>query len=516
MENTSGVSSMVMYEDESVDVRYGSGAALQLSPCGSEFLLGEVPDPAGHPLQPTKRVRQRTRFTISAYKEALMAALAFRNKYASRPYLPEELIPAALKQPFFSIDPHVNWPDWASCDAEFGPSGETVVRSEEGRAELMMSPSGEEFSVAFTCRVSQPHQQHLGQRGGDAGCSPDTQQYANKQSSCNETVALPHTEGRRRDESPEQMHQSTTVVQHHSCLAIAPPWCYPLSLARRHWTARLSKPADSAGAEGTRQFSRADESVNPSDMTAEDRRSLLCEALPLTCSSPHRHRWKVKDPFAKEEDSPTELVKVMWCQGVTYRILGGAVPVIEVSPGDGSVIRSNGVLNTYFTHHKPELQTAGVKEVTYHLKSLPPDVPGQVYSVRSIVSRASRILSCHNEARLSLKLSVTPSCLREDHMLSQAAVLRENSHAPVEPQGNDMETPECWSDLVAAELDKTKRFNFLLENISLLRNESPCVAAGPAGETPEPVGESSVAEALVRTSRAIEDIDALISAATLT
>lgn len=48
-----------------------------------------------------------------------------------------------------------------------------------------------------------------------------------------------------------------------------------------------------------------------------------------------------------------------------FRILSEVSPVIEVSPGDGSVIRSNGAFNTYFTHHKPEFRSGKLMMVCY-------------------------------------------------------------------------------------------------------------------------------------------------------
>lgn len=85
------------------------------------------------------------------------------------------------------------------------------------------------------------------------------------------------------------MYQSTTVVQHHSCCAVAPVWCYPLSLARRLWTARLSKPED-VKAEGASDLAQAYSRLNMSDISVVERTSHLPQALPLTCPSPHWHR----------------------------------------------------------------------------------------------------------------------------------------------------------------------------------------------------------------------------------
>lgn len=83
-------------------------------------------------------------------------------------------------QPFYSIDSGVKWPECSSYKPEFGPGGEIVVRSEEGRAVLTLSPSGEEFSVEFACNLSQPQHQIVCSLNKTDG-SLKSQQQANSQ-----------------------------------------------------------------------------------------------------------------------------------------------------------------------------------------------------------------------------------------------------------------------------------------------------------------------------------------------
>ncbi|CAL8248657.1 unnamed protein product [Merluccius merluccius] len=548
MAANTNVSLMVMYEDESVYVRYCDGSKLHVSPCGSEFVAVKAADPSAHPLQATEQLRQRTRFAISTYKELMQGALVFRNSYAARPYLPHELIPAVDKKPFFSVDSEADWPRISSCGAERGPGGDTTVRSVEGRATLTLSSSGEDFLVEFLCSVGKSAA--IRNAGREDPVTEPKERTRVKVSG--PRSSSPQSDGCSTSEPKEIYECTTVVVQHHSCSSVAPMWRYPLSVARHHWATHRRATPGGPGA--------GEESATTEPTEAPDRRCPVPEALPLRCPSPHQHRWKVKDPLMQgdecpDQDFPGELMKVMWCQGVIYRILSGPISVIEVSPGDGSVIRSNNVLSSYFTHYKYDSHAGQVKEVTYLVNSLPPDVPGQVYSIRSIVSRASRILTCYNQARVSLRLSVMPSCLEQVqdvdtsmlksiHTVHIFVYLKLNVHCFCVQESNRFEpvtfeenlpssvsldshfnltqTEHSRSDIVSAELEKIKRFNFLLENSKVPRVQEEGSAELRCGSritkkaASEPVDETYIAEALQRTNKAIQDIDAIISAATLT
>lgn len=74
----------ILYENDSLFIKYNDGTSLELSPCGSSFLHCQV--------QSRKvEIRQLTRFAVSSFRSKILAAVRIRNLYAVRPYLCKEL-----------------------------------------------------------------------------------------------------------------------------------------------------------------------------------------------------------------------------------------------------------------------------------------------------------------------------------------------------------------------------------------------------------------------------------------
>ncbi|XP_043094592.1 uncharacterized protein C5orf34 homolog isoform X2 [Puntigrus tetrazona] len=597
---------MVMYVDESVDVFYSDGRRLQLSPCGSEFMIEKHMSPSAHPLQRRETVRQRSRFAISEYKTLVVNALAFRNKYATHPYLPEELIAVEFNKPFTSAVTEVDWPGPGSCTA--GSRGEITVCSVEGHAKLVLLSSAEEFTVDFICRSSQSDAESRYLQGHHHKSTCSLSSLSVKGLNVSEA-----SEGARMDLSGSKARNTerldsaslkagkvntyTRVIQQFSRALYPQVWSYPLSLAYQHWESQKTKINTDNGQKGKEKGLKTQ----------------LPKALPLKCPSPHQHRWRYDtvnpDLLEQEEEVTAELVKVVWCKGIIYRIIDGVVPMIEISPGDGSVIRSNGVLADYFTHYK----AGDAMECVYYLCALPPDVPGQLYSVRSVITRASRILKCFTQARSSLRSPLSLYCWNEAAVCDCVCAVQEvtvagkghfkalsdgtvevlfldgvraqmkwksEMYTPAQfgemeqrlktetrpthrwcqlslPDGHQtlvqVETDQTyqryvssvvqWCDWVkqteqsvsavgvalsdpahsdtpqpityrsvVSELEKIKRFNFLLENNPLLRPAGRSLSGERSSDRPEiKLSENCISEALQKTSKAIQDIETLLS-----
>ncbi|XP_073717217.1 uncharacterized protein C5orf34 homolog isoform X2 [Misgurnus anguillicaudatus] len=590
---------MVMYVDESVDVFYTDGRRLQLSSCGSEFIIDKHKlSPSDHPLHTRERVRQRTRFTISEYKTLVVNALEFRNKYATRPYLPEELIEVENKKTFMNAVTEVQWPASDTCDILRGPLEETSVCSVDGHAKLILSSSGEEFTVEFICRSSQSEVDS--QYQGIQHKSTDKDLNTSADAQIHRRPAAEFVEPTSKTSSKVDLY--TKVIQQYSRASYPQTWHYPLSLAVWHLESQRTERNT-----GQPTSSHADLQDGEVQLPTE-LKSKLPDALPLKCPSPHQHRWRYEkvnpDWLEQEVEVTTELVKVVWCKGIIYRVIDGVTAVVEISPGDGSVIRSNGALANYFTHYK---SIAAHRDTVYYLSGLPPDVPGQLYSVRSVVTRASRILKCFIQARTSLRTHLPFLCWKETAVCDCVNVVQEvnvtgtgcfkalsdgiakvlflngvraqmmwssDSYTPAQKLTAEVRPLERWCQIslpdghqtlvqvdknkpyeryvsalaewcewvkqteqsksieggalsdsahpnthqpityrsVVSELEKIKRFNFLLENSHVLGSAGRSLGCERSSDLCEvKLTDNCISEALEKTSKAIQDINTLLS-----
>jgi len=84
LQGTSLFHLLILYENDSLFIRYNDGTSLELSPCGSAFLHRQA--------APSKdEMKQLTRFTVSSFRNKIIEAIRIRNWFAARPYLCKEL-----------------------------------------------------------------------------------------------------------------------------------------------------------------------------------------------------------------------------------------------------------------------------------------------------------------------------------------------------------------------------------------------------------------------------------------
>ncbi|XP_045422115.1 uncharacterized protein C5orf34 homolog isoform X2 [Lemur catta] len=438
---------MVLYEDDSVQVQYADGSKLQLSPCGSEFLFEKSPPVSAHPLEQPERIRQRTHFVISTYREQLERALDFRNSSAAHPFLSENIIPAERKKHIFIDISEVKWP---SLDADGSmiclENGTVKITSLDGHAYLCLPRSQHEFTVHFLCKVSQKPEssvvsssqkdklvektgkiytfgnlsrQRLKNKENELYCHiMKSKEPLKKMSSVN------GTEGKEELPSPGTKHTCvyTWIKQHWSVAACPEEWKYPLSLALHFHTKVSSMSKTDADITQSRILTSAVSEERGKEV------SVLPRALLLSCPVPHLHRWNFCNSLLQtqsdEEYSYPELVKVVWYKGVTYRLTHQNMNSIEIYPGDGSILKSEGAyLGNYFTYCSIQEGSEEREEKTYSVNNLPPDRPGSLFSVCSLIKQATRILQHCAKMRLSLSHNYCVCCWKMVPGINESNIL---------------------------------------------------------------------------------------------
>ncbi|KAM9098765.1 uncharacterized protein C5orf34 homolog isoform X2 [Sarcophilus harrisii] len=618
---------MVLYEDDSVEVHYLDGSKLQLSPCGSEFLFEKAPPISAHPLQQPERIRQRTQFVISNYREQLLQALDFRNCFSNCPFLPESIIPSERKQSIYTDISEVRWPSRDTHDAVICMDDGTVkISSLDGHAYLCLPKQQHEFTIHFLCKISQKshslmvlpekksndfkkvhHQWEKASKCCMSQTTSDGQILQNKENNSYCHI-LKSKELLGANNFVNESEEKEMTPLSHKKYTFVYTWvkqCWSMESCPEQWKYPLSLALD---------FLQADQNVkqipvSASDISKEDEEvSVLPRALPLSCHNPHLHRWNFSDSSLQEQEyTYPELAKVVWYKGTLFRLTLETVNSIEIFPGDGSILKSEGTfLGNYFTFSPAHKESEQREEKMYSIKNLPPDRPGNSYSVCSLITQATRILQHCVKIRLSLSHNYNICCWKmvsgsnkgnmpvllketlipmigsffvysddkvfaifldgvsltliwnfrktqrnqgvtlgwckltlpdgQDHLiqmehpgqferyvttvvawcksLTQTNLQEIFTYPPSSPI-----TEENWS--VTSELEKMRKFNFLLENNSVLnqisteKNKQSSGSSKPQSSELcsffEEVNQKSVSLALKKTSEILQDIESLIS-----
>ncbi|XP_071437416.1 uncharacterized protein C5orf34 homolog isoform X2 [Pithys albifrons albifrons] len=386
---------MVLFGDDSVEVHYAGGSRLLLSPCGCEYLHEAALPANAHPLQPAETIRQRVAFVVSDYREQLLRALDFRNKFSSRPYLPSCVIPPERKEILLSDISEIRWPDSATADlTRCIDNGNVKISSVDGYAHLYLSELQQEFTVEFLCKVSQSSAASLSSSQKNNYQTGAQYEKTSKNSVAETSLKQTRVENKNKYGCAEDKNRESTklkdqgdrdgvplfysscsyeytwITQCWSVSSCPEEWKYPLSLALMCYNLHTVKTCK----KNNRTSAKAAVLTNLTDPETHATVSSLPTALPLSCRAPDLHRF-----------------------------IHGRTNITEIYPGDDSFFKSEGALfGKYFVHYAIQKGTKKVEEKMYSVNSLPPDVPGSLYSVSSIITQATKILQYCCKTKLSL------------------------------------------------------------------------------------------------------------------
>ncbi|KAM9331002.1 uncharacterized protein C5orf34 homolog [Gastrophryne carolinensis] len=396
----SGVAAF-LFCDESLEVRYGDGGRLCLSPCATHF-LHERPQPGAHPLQPPHTARHRTEFATSTCRDKVLQALNFRNAFSCRPFLPSSLIPSDQKIRLLKEISEVTWPSMdkdSECVTRLD-DGSIRISSEDGHAHLYMPALQKEFTVEFLCQLSSAMPVCAAVlQNKEVPASSEGKATENK-TKCNKRSKYFSCALQEDPPSCVKVHalEYTWLVQRYSTACCPPPFHYPMCLAL-HFHRQSTQQSDVQSSDHTCDpMDDCDDAKHPRKGAS----SALPQSLPLNCPATHLHRWNVtleNEDFLTTHPLP---LKVVFYNGALYRYNLDGSPSLEVYPGDGSVFLSDGDgLGKYFKHYFLDGERQ-IGERVYTFRDLPPDKPRAVYSVRSIITQARRFLELCCSKKLTL------------------------------------------------------------------------------------------------------------------
>ncbi|KFQ68494.1 Uncharacterized protein C5orf34, partial [Phaethon lepturus] len=362
--------------------------------------------------------------------EQLLRALDFRNKFSARPYLPSRIIPLERKKILFSDILEIRWPDPATADlTRCIDNGSVKISSVDGYAHLYLSELQQEFTVEFLCKVSQSSAAplHSSQKNSTyqtrdqygkssknsvAGMSLKQTRTENKNNEHDSAEGKYREPAKPKDQKDRDgiplcytncSSEYVWVTQCWSVSSCPEEWKYPLWLAQMCYNLRTLKNEMKTCGKSNHTSIEADVLIDPKTHEPVSR---LPSALPLSCRAPHLHRWTFCDFFQNQDTekySCPQLIQIVWCQGVFYRFIHGRTNITEIYPGDDSFFKSEGAfLGNYFIHYAIQKGTKKREEKMYSVNSLPPDVPGNPYSISSIIAQATKILQYCYKTKLSL------------------------------------------------------------------------------------------------------------------